>query len=100
MNRTKRHFLLCALAAGAFSLISAAHAESFGYFDTLDQTDSRSYHHSNSAPRYEDPYYEHQRIQRQSDNLRRQEENLSREYRSDIQQFQQSHRYQRRSRHY
>ncbi len=86
------------MAACAFSFTAAAHADiPFGYTDSQDW-DQRPYRHHNPAPRYEDPYNDYQRMQRQSDYVRRQEENLSRDYHRDIQQFQQSRGYMRKHR--
>ena len=99
MYRIKRSLLPCMLAVCAFSLTSVAYADCFGYFDCQNQADRQeNYRHYNAAPRYEDPYYDYQRMQRQSDYVRRQEENLSRDYHRDVQQFQQSRGYMRKHR--
>lgn len=98
MSRILRSFLLGAMGVCAFTCTATAYADiPVGYTDSLDW-EQRQYRHYNPPPRYEDPYYDYQRMQRQSDNLRRQEENLSREYHRDIQQFQQSRGYMRKHR--
>lgn len=99
MYRIKRSLLLGTLAACAFSLTSVAYADCFGYFDCQRMADRQENNrYNNPAPRYEDPYYDYQRMQRQSDNVRRQEENLSRDYHRDVQQYQQSRGYMRKHR--
>ena len=98
MSRIVQSFLMGAMAACAFSFTAAAHADiPFGYTDSQDW-DQRPYRHHNPAPRYENPYNDYQRMQRQSDYVRRQEENLSRDYHRDVQQFQQSRGYMRKHR--
>ncbi len=65
MNCIKRSFLLGALASCAVSLTSVAYADiPFGYFDSQYNSESQ-YRHHNPAPRYEDPYNDYQRMQRQ-----------------------------------
>ena len=104
MNWSKRSFLPGVLAAAALALTATAYADApFGYFDAQNQMEREQYHHNNPEPRYADPYYEHQRMQRQSDYVRRQQDNLNNNYHQDVQQFRQSHRYMRnhrRSSHY
>ena len=98
MSRIVRSFLMGAIATCAFSFTATAHADiPFGYFDAQTDVYARQ-SRQNAAPRYEDPYNDYQRMQRQSDYVRRQEENLSRDYHRDIQQFQQSRGYMRKHR--
>lgn len=94
MNRLTRCFLTGALAACAICVTIPAQADCFGYFDCMRQESrSQSYSNHNAEPRYEDPYYNYQRSQRQADSVRRQQETASNEYRRDIQQFKRQHQY-------